>query len=504
MFVSNGGFADGVQVNSLGRLVFSNGATLTGIQKFENGADVSALNGAVLNFNLLSASAGGTALVTGLSLIHGAPKYTLTVDDSLEKGTYLLAEDAKGFADVIEVGNMLGGSLGMLAVETTLAVDSTEYILTQTGSSLSLLIRAAAPSDVTPETMSWEKTADAEYYIVEYSPDNYEHVIRITTDSNSLDSFRMPAGNYKWRVKPENGEEWVDVEPVTVAEEPDNEPKLIKSTADGSKDVFFVNSAGIWEAGYSAKHMGATGDWTGTNERVLLTGKNKLSDIIEGSTDANILLMTDDDNGDALFVDDVFSASPDELGLSQSRIARLDEIRAGAGGDIVDMTSNKFEYIGSGLTIRGGDGNDTIWANKGDNFLFGDAGNDRIVGASGNDVIAGGVGNDRMHGGDGDDVFTFCDNWGEDIVEQLENGTVTLWFASGSLENWNASALTYTDGENRVAVKGVKADKVALKFGGAGEDDAARFAALSDAGAFEQFTSQKIFEESGQGFLAGL
>ena len=27
--------------------------------------------------------------------------------------------------------------------------------------------------------------------------------------------------------------------------------------------------------------------------------QNKLTDIIEGSTDANILLMTDDDNGDA-------------------------------------------------------------------------------------------------------------------------------------------------------------------------------------------------------------
>ena len=119
------------------------------------------------------------------------------------------------------------------------------------------------------------------------------------------------------------------------------------------------------------------------------------------------------------------------------------------------MTSNKFEYTGEGMTIRGGDGDDAIWANKGENFLFGDAGNDRIVGASGNDVIAGGIGNDRMHGGGGDDVFTFCDNWGTDTVEQLADGSVTLWFASGNMENWNAETLTYMDGDNSVKVSGI-------------------------------------------------
>ncbi|MBO7089486.1 MAG: hypothetical protein J6W70_06245, partial [Lentisphaeria bacterium] len=106
----------------------------------------------------------------------------------------------------------------------------------------------------------------------------------------------------------------------------------------------------------------------------------KLADIIEGSTDANILLMTDDEHGDALFVDDSNTALPGSVSEQQSRIAQIDEIRAGAGADIVDMTSQRFEYIGDGLTIRGGEGNDTIWANKGDNWLFGDAGNDRLVG----------------------------------------------------------------------------------------------------------------------------
>ena len=354
-------------------------------------------------------------------------------------------------------------------------------------------------SDVAPQTQTWEKTEDAAQYIVEYSTDNFEHVIQLVVDSNSLDSFQMPAGNYKMRVKTDDSDEWTIAAPI-VAEEASDEPKLIRSNADGHADVFFVNTVGTWESGYVAQHVGSTDDdtWEGTKEYAALFGKNKLTDIIEGSTDANVLLMTDDAIGDALFVDDIYSASPDELGLSQSRIAQIDEIRAGAGNDVVDMTSQRFEYIGEGLTIRGGDGNDTIWANKGDNWLFGDAGNDRIVGASGNDVIVGGIGNDRMHGGGGNDIFTFCDNWGIDEVEQLAGGKVTLWFAEGSLDNWNAGTLTYADGNNSVTVKSNVS--VELKFGGAGED-VAMFASLSEAGAFKEFTSQKIFEES-KGMLA--
>ena len=109
-------------------------------------------------------------------------------------------------------------------------------------------------------------------------------------------------------------------------------------------------------------------------------------------------------------------------------------------------------------------------------------------------MITGGIGNDSMHGGGGNDVFTFCDNWGADTVEQLETGTVTLWFASENEGYWNAGSLTYSDGKNSVTVSGVAAEQITLKFGCKNEEDAAQFAALSDAGTFDAFTSQKIFE----------
>ena len=213
------------------------------------------------------------------------------------------------------------------------------------------------------------------------------------------------------------------------------------------------------------------------------------------------MLLTDDANGDAIFVDDIYTDLPGTISEQQSRIARIQEIRAGVGDDIVDMTSQRFEYIGDGLTIRGGAGNDTLWANKGDNMLFGDAGNDRLVGASGNDVLAGGTGNDSLHGGGGSDIFAFCDEWGADELEQLADGEVTLWFESGSLDNWDASTLTYADGTNSVKVFGVTADKVSLKFGNDGSE---QYAALSGQGTFMEHSSEKIFEAQGKGILAVL
>lgn len=354
----------------------------------------------------------------------------------------------------------------------------------------------------TAEKVSWEETG-ADQYIVEYSTDNFEHVIQVVTTTSATDMLELPAGTYRWRVKADGGEEWSVGEEIVVSEAaPDNTPKVVHSVENGSDDLFFAMPNGIWSGFYCAQHVGSLNDgWTGTNEFVSASGKGRIQNLFFGSSDPNVLCLTDAENGDALFVDDIYTDSPDELGLSRSRIAQIDEIRAGAGDDIVDMTSQRFEYTGNGLTIRGGDGDDVIWTNKGGNMLFGDVGNDRIVGASGNDVIAGGIGDDSMHGGGGNDVFTFCDNWGMDTVEQLMDGAVTLWFVSGDESNWDTETLTYTDGDNSVTVSGVFPEQVTLVFGGNGED-AVLFAMLSDMGAFADFTSEKIFEESGAGLLA--
>ncbi len=66
-------------------------------------------------------------------------------------------------------------------------------------------------------------------------------------------------------------------------------------------------------------------DWNGTNEIVSASGKNRLADLFFGSDDANLLCLTDDENGDGIFVDDEFTELPEGIEGQQSRIAQIDE-----------------------------------------------------------------------------------------------------------------------------------------------------------------------------------
>ena len=364
----------------------------------------------------------------------------------------------------------------------------------------------------TKDGASWEASEVDHRFLVEYSMDDFEHVLSMQTSGWKLDTLDMPEGTYQWRVKaladmPEDPEEepgedgeWFAGNEF-ISDNTPGMPKIMRSNADGNSDMFFAAPAGVWESGYVAQHVGSIGDWGGTGEKVSADGKGRIQNLFFGSADYNTLYLTDSGNGDALFVDDVYTGSPEKIAEETSRLFQISEIYAGAGDDIVDMTSYRFEYTGDRTAIHGGDGNDVIWANSGDNQLFGDAGDDRIVGAGGNDFIVGGIGNDRMHGGGGDDIFTFCENWGADTVEQLADGSVLLWFASGDESNWDAGTLTYKDGNNSVAVSGVTADRITLKFG---SDWSVLYAEVELAGGFLEFGSQRIFEKSDEGVLASV
>ena len=322
--------------------------------------------------------------------------------------------------------------------------------------------------------VKWNAVSGESSYVVEYSTDDFATGLSVTTTACGLDTFALPEGNYQWRVRASGDQYWGCGEAVsgTAIEEITE----YSSVANGVDDLFFANAKGVWDDGFAAQHQG-DGLWGGTEEAVCLQGKNKLSDIFNGSSDTGTLVMTDDANGDVLFVEDIFTA----LG-EQARFSGIDEIRAGAGDDIVDMTGQHYTYDGDNICIYGGSGNDTIWGGAQCNTLYGDAGNDRLVGASGDDFLIGGSENDSMHGGGGDDIFCFGADWGTDTVEQLENGSVTLYFAEGSAANWNAESRIYSDGVNSVTVRGC-AD-VTVKFGTAEE---------LPPGAFAPVSSEKIF-----------
>ena len=311
---------------------------------------------------------------------------------------------------------------------------------------------------------------------------------------DGVELLNAPTANYTVSLKPCQSELWSYDGALTVHN--DGVASVINAEGNGLVDVMFATKTTVWDGNYQARHVGVDG-WEGTGQTASLEGKNVIGDVFSGSEDASILLLTDDANGDALFVDDIYSGLPDALDAQQSRLANINEIRAGAGDDIVDLTSQRFAFVGDGMTVRGGLGDDVIWANKGDNLLFGDAGNDSIVGASGNDVLVGGADDDTLHGGGGDDIFVFGGDWGHDTVEQLADGKVTLWFDEGDATKWNASTLTYTDGDKSVKVTGV-AD-VSLKFGNDGSEE---YADLLAAGAFDELTSEKVFEDRNKGMLA--
>ncbi len=69
--------------------------------------------------------------------------------------------------------------------------------------------------------------------------------------------------------------------------------------------------------------------------------------------------------------------------------------------------------------ITGGDGNDTIRGDAGNDRLIGGSGHDMLYGDTGNDVLIGGKGNDSLYGGLGGDVFVIDDINSIDRIKDL-------------------------------------------------------------------------------------
>ena len=444
------------------------GGKQTGTLTIEDGATVNVDDGGVIDFDLTPLSPGNAALVNDLSRISGMPTFTVTVKADQALGEYRLADGAGDFNGTLTVKCANEADVTLRVGGERVPIGDKGYSLAVTGGQL-LLSVIDMPPDAPELTLSGDAASHELIVTAAWNTDDADCLYAVD-GSDELKAYDSPLrfgddARVRFQTK-----------------------DAAKNTTDRSLDLMFGRTTGKWAEGYRAWNPG------GYDNTVELKGRNVIGGVFSGSDDSTVLVLTDDDNGDALFLDDIYSAYPDGVS-SQKRLSKVNEIMAGAGNDVVDLTSPRFDYADGGVTVHGGLGNDVIWANGGVNRLFGDAGDDRIVGADGYDVIVGGIGNDAMHGGGGNDIFCFCGGWGNDTVGQTATGTVTLWFADGDEGKWDAAKCTYADGDNSVTVTGVASTNITLKFG----DDGGQYSELQAAGAFDAFTSERIFDDKNVG-----
>ena len=191
----------------------------------------------------------------------------------------------------------------------------------------------------------------------------------------------------------------------------------------GGNDFIGFDADGTAPDGNFAEHWG-TPTSSGTFEQADIGGNFFSVDRLIGGSGRDTLEGSHSSNGDAIFLD---------LGeFSTARLAGIEIIDGNGGDDVIDLTSQRFDY--GDVTLLGEDGNDVLWSNNGRDTLIGGAGsdranggpgadsinggagadflagaasNDRLNGGAGNDVVAGGGGNDTLTGGAGTDRFLF-------------------------------------------------------------------------------------------------
>ncbi|MEO5337842.1 MAG: Ig-like domain-containing protein [Magnetospirillum sp. WYHS-4] len=152
-------------------------------------------------------------------------------------------------------------------------------------------------------------------------------------------------------------------------------------------DTLNYSTDATW-SGMGAQNAGSPGA-PGTGEVVSINGLGRSHDLFDGGAGTDTLVLGG--GNEAVFLEDTYSPNG-----TAARIAGIEVIDAGAGNDVVDLTSSRFSY--GDVTIDGGAGNDLLWGN---------AGNDSIVGGTGDDRIDGGAGADRVDAGVGNDVAVF-------------------------------------------------------------------------------------------------
>jgi len=200
-------------------------------------------------------------------------------------------------------------------------------------------------------------------------------------------------------------------------------------------DSLVLSPSGTWSKSYRAQSdfLVAASVQSTANKLVALTGMNRFETVSNGGDGTDTVSLTS--GNDALFVDDAFSQLNAQAAAEVGRLVAIESIDAGAGDDLIDLTTIKFAL--AGFSVLGGAGNDTIWGGQGA---------DAINGGDGNDVLLGGAGSDTLTGGAGSDVFLFASGSGQDSITDFGTGSgaVVTQTATDTVLAWGGIQVTLT------------------------------------------------------------
>ena len=159
---------------------------------------------------------------------------------------------------------------------------------------------------------------------------------------------------------------------------------------DGNDTLQFGADA-IWGEHAYVTNAGSPGK-AGSNRSLEIEGLRRSLDSFDGGAGTDTLLGTS--GNDAIVLDD-----------GVQRIKGIEVIDAGAGNDVVDLTSPSYAL--GDMLIKGGAGDDVLWSS---------AGNDVLQGGDGADQLDGGAGAAVLDGGAGDDVLRADTNQAADLL----------------------------------------------------------------------------------------
>ncbi|NCC23117.1 MAG: type I secretion C-terminal target domain-containing protein [Alphaproteobacteria bacterium] len=194
----------------------------------------------------------------------------------------------------------------------------------------------------------------------------------------------------------------------------------------GGDDVLEYHADAVWPKGWGAKNVGSV-NVVGTDEVVSVKTYARSYDVFDGGEGFDTLNLTD--GSDAVFLDDAYSDRPD--GTQGPRIAGIEVIDGGGGNDVIDLTSDDYDY--GDVTLIGGAGKDVLWASAGNDVLDGGEGKDNLFGGAGDDILDGGNGNDFLVGHNGKD--TLIGGNGNDVLHGGWIGDIDAFVARTELKH---------------------------------------------------------------------